>query len=182
MSQTFNADHLDVPRFAREGAELVGNDVLSKYERLITEALEPESPDTLNTPVTWQAQGELTDDASGHQVHWLNLQAHTHLPMTCQRCLTPVQVKLIVDQRYRFVDSEDQAMAQDDEAEEDLLVLSREFQLRELVEDELLMALPLVPRHEVCPGDVKMSTQDEDFEQDDKQANPFAVLSSLKKK
>lgn len=181
MSQIFNAKQLDVPRFTREGTELTGHDVLSNYERLIEEALDPMAPETLSAPVTWQARGEMTEDAAGHQVHWLNLQAQAVLPMTCQRCLTPVQMPLSVDQRYRFVASEDQAMAEDDEAEEDLLVLSREFNLPELVEDELLMALPLVPRHEVCPGALKMSAQDADFEHDDEKANPFAVLSSLKK-
>jgi uncharacterized protein len=182
MSQTYSAAHLDVPRFTREGAELSGSDALSKHERLILEALEPQAPATLNTPVTWRALGELVEDASGHQQHWLHLQAHTAIPMTCQRCLTPVQVPLDVDQSFRFVASEDEAMEQDDEAEEDLLVLSREFNLSELLEDELLMAVPLVPRHEVCPGDLKMTAADDDFEQDDEKANPFAVLANLKNK
>ena len=131
-------------------------------------------------PVSWQAEGALHQDVSGHTQHALHLQAHARLPMICQRCLTPVEVDLWVDQRYRFVDNEDQAMAEDDASEEDLLVLSREFDLHELVEDELLMALPLVPRHEVCPGDLKMSAQDADFEAHDPKAKPFAVLAALK--
>lgn len=180
MSQTHHADRLDVPRFTREGAELSGSDALARYERLILEALDPKAPEAQASPVSWQAHGEQLEDASGHVQHWLYLQAKTYLPMLCQRCLTPVLVEVSVDQRFRFVASEDEAMAQDDEAEEDLLVLSREFNLRELVEDELLMALPLVPRHEVCPGELKMSAKDDDFEQDDKKANPFAVLSNLK--
>ena len=36
-------------------------------------------------------------------------------------------------------------------SEEDLLALSREFDLHELIEDELLMALPVVPKHDECP-------------------------------
>ena len=39
-----------------------------------------------------------------------------------------------------------------------MLALSRALDLRELVEDELLLALPLVPRHEVCPEPAAVST------------------------
>jgi len=56
-----------------------------------------------------------------------------------------VLVNLLVDRDFRFVPDEATAMAEDDEAEEDLLVLSGEFDLLALVEDELLMDLPLVP-------------------------------------
>jgi uncharacterized metal-binding protein YceD (DUF177 family) len=71
--------------------------------------------------------------------------------MECQRCLTPVDVPLAVERSFRFVADEATAEALDDESEEDLLALSREFDLRELIEDELLMALPVVPRHDECP-------------------------------
>jgi uncharacterized protein len=62
--------------------------------------------------------------------------------MECQRCLTPVDVPLDVERSFRFVADEATAEALDDECDEDLLALSREFDLRELIEDELLMACP----------------------------------------
>ncbi|MDT4859347.1 hypothetical protein FQZ97_938540 [compost metagenome] len=53
-----------------------------------------------------------------------------------------------------------------------------------MLEDELLMELPLVPLHETCPVPVVMSTSDpmtglEDGEPERK--NPFAGLAKLKK-
>lgn len=43
-----------------------------------------------------------------------------------------------------------------------MLVLSREFDLHALIEDELLMALPMVPMHEHCPEAVPMESESED--------------------
>ena len=60
----------------------------------------------------------------------------------------PVDVPLDVERSFRFVADEATAEALDEECDEDLLALGREFDLRELIEDELLMALPVVPRHE----------------------------------
>ena len=71
-------------------------------------------------------------------------------------------------------------MAQDEESEEDLLVNSAQFDLLELVEDELLMALPVSPKHEKCPGDLKLSAADADFETASDRPNPFAKLAQLK--
>ncbi len=82
---------------------------------------------------------------------WLHLRADAVLPLTCQRCLGPVEVALAVDRSFRFVADEELAAAEDELAEEDVLALSRSFDLVELVEDELLMEMPLAPRHEVCP-------------------------------
>jgi len=64
-------------------------------------------------------------------------------------------------------------------------VLSRDFNLLELIEDELLMALPVVPKHETCPAPVKLQAQDADFDAAAPAAqkpNPFAILEQLKNK
>jgi uncharacterized protein len=73
------------------------------------------------------------------------------------------------------------AAAQDETSEEDVLALSRDFNLFELIEDEVLMSLPLVPRHEVCPVAVKLAVVDPDFESalEDK-PKPFAALAKLR--
>jgi uncharacterized protein len=81
------------------------------------------------------------------------------------------------------VATEEIAMEQDDASEEDLLVMLPQFDLLGLLEDELLMALPLVPMHDECPVlptfsagmmDVPESVPDK--------PNPFAALAQLKKK
>ena len=62
-----------------------------------------------------------------------------------------MRVPLHAERRIFFVDGEDAAAALDAESEDDVLALTPALDLAELVEDELLLALPLVPRHEQCP-------------------------------
>ena len=63
-----------------------------------------------------------------------------------------------------------------------MLVQSRDFDLQALVEDEVLMDLPVVPRHDTCPVAIKLAAADADFEAVSVKPNPFAVLAALKGK
>jgi len=63
-----------------------------------------------------------------------------------------------------------------------LLVLSSEFDLMALVEDELLMDLPLVPMHEACESEHVPTSDDSDGPAVAGKPNPFAVLAALKTK
>lgn len=178
MTKEFSSDRLDVKAFAQAGGCLSGHESLLKYERLSQEArgLHPD------LRVDWTATGELRTAMGGSPQVWLHLQVQASFPMECQRCLTPVDVPLAVDRWFRFVADEATAEALDDESEEDLLAITREFDLRELIEDELLMALPVVPRHEECPRVVPMSSSDEAFEAASaEKPNPFAALAGLRK-
>jgi uncharacterized protein len=113
---------------------------------------------------------------------WLHLTADTCLSLTCQRCMGTLQNALQVDRWYRFVGTEDIAMAEDDASEEDLLVLTPQFDLLAVLEDELLMALPLVPMHDECPELPAFSAGVIDVPGDmEGKPNPFAALAQLKK-
>lgn len=177
MMEHKHPPHLDVKHAAQENLRQEGHEPLSNYERLTQEAKGPAGENALN----WSALTELRADASGQLVPWLQLTVHTTLPQICQRCLEPVDVAVRVERAFRFVDSEELAEQQDDDCEEDLLVASRDFDLAALIEDEVLLALPLVPRHEVCPVDVRMAAADKDFDVPVEKPNPFAVLAKLKK-
>lgn len=176
MKRQFNAQRLDVQAFAEDAAQLSGQSELRGFARLSGEA----GGRGGERPVTWSAQGELLNPRHVHPEVWLHLNASTVLPLTCQRCLEPVDVPLAVDRSFRFVADEQTAAAQDDESEEDLLALSRAFDLLGLVEDELLMEVPVVPRHEACPAPVRLSVADPDFEEAAPAENPFAALKGLK--
>lgn len=177
MKSEFDAARLDIKAFTQTGASLAGEQPLQEYERLAEEA----QGDTAQRIVRWAAYGEQRKVVGQADQVWLHLEADTVLPMTCQRCLGPVEVPLGVRNAFRFVASEAIAAEEDDEAEEDLLVLARDFDLNELVEDELLMALPVVPRHDVCPTPVTLAVADPDFEAGkDAKPNPFAALAKLK--
>ncbi len=177
MAKDFDPHRLDVRRFAEEGAELETDEGLHQLRRLAAETVGSPRDRTVH----WQASGEMLNPGHVQPQVWLHLRADATLPLVCQRCLTPVDVPVTVDRSFRFVEDEATAAAEDDDAEEDLLAMSRSFDLVELVEDELLMEMPVAPRHEVCPEPVKMSAQDADFDAaGGERENPFAVLGRLK--
>jgi len=60
-----------------------------------------------------------------------------------------------------------------------VLALPRVLDLRELIEDELLLAEPLVPLHDVCPDPLPSPT-DDDAEL--AAEHPFAALGALKRR
>ncbi len=94
--------------------------------------------------------------------------------------MTPVDVPLDVQRSFRFVADEATAEAEDDASEEDLLVISHSFDLVGLIEDELLMDMPLVPQHDTCPEPLVRSVADPGFEEESPKENPFAVLGRLR--
>ena len=167
---------LDIKALALSGQEISGRDALSHFTRLMQD-LRGQSPDV---SMKWNARGEMRLGSSGQQEPWLHLALETSLPLVCQRCMGPVDVPVASSRVFRFVASEDEALAQDEECEEDLLVLSREFNLQELIEDELVMEVPLIPKHEVCPVPVKLEAADPQFDAPaSTKPNPFAALSGL---
>lgn len=177
MKKEFVAARLDVKAFAQAGASLSGQDPLQDYPRLVAEL--KGSPADLS--VNWSARGEARAQAGASEQIWLHLRAQANLPLTCQRCLEAVTVTVEVERPFHFVADEAMAADLDDESEEDVLVLDRAFDLPALIEDELLMALPLVPRHERCPSEPKLAVADADFEDESEaKANPFAALARLR--
>ncbi len=171
-------DHLDVAAFAKANAVIEGEEPVSAFERLAQEA--HASVDGMM--VSWYAEGEHEPETGGPGQLWLHLDVEAQLPMQCQRCLGSVTVPLHVERSFRFVKDEATAETLDDEAEEDVLALNKDFNLRQLIEDELLMALPFVPMHEACPESVPMASSDTDFEAaNEEKTNPFAVLAGLRK-
>jgi len=168
--------HLDVKAFAHSENTLIGHELLSKYERLMQETQGLGGERTLN----WAAQGVVRVDEAGAEQIWLHLTVNVSLPLTCQRCMGPVDIEVDVKRSFRFVASEEMAEEQDEEAEEDVLALDPEFSLSDLIEDEVLMALPVVPRHDECPVAVKLAVEDAGFEAaSTEKRNPFAVLAKL---
>ena len=131
--------------------------------------------------VRWSTQGASRPTSGGEPELWLQVQADVAVTLQCQRCLQAVAHTLTVDRPYRFVRTEAQAEALDETTEEDVLVLVPRLNLHELIEDELILALPLVPRHPgACPSPLPMPV--DDLPQDEPAPNPFAKLAALRGK
>ena len=138
----------------------------------------PRSSSDLTRRVQWRAVGSHRPVGGENQI-WMHLLADADVILQCQRCLLPLDEAVRVDRHFRFVADEDTAAALDDETEDEVLVLQKSLNLRDLVEDEMLLALPLVPRHDVCPETIPM--QFGDVEEVEEKANPFASLALLRK-
>ena len=138
----------------------------------------PRSAGDLTRRVRWRAVGSHRPLGGENQV-WMHLLADADVILQCQRCLQPLDEAVHVDRHFRFVADEDTAAALDDEVEDEVLALPKSLNLRDLVEDEMLLALPLVPRHDVCPETIPM--QFGDVEIVEEKANPFASLALLRK-
>ena len=172
-------DRIDVKSLATASARLSGSDRLLNLPRLSAELVAVSADEAVH----WSAAFESKLGADGQPEPWLHLGLRATLPQTCQRCLTAYPHGVDVAYDFRFVATEKEAEDVDDESEEDVLVLSKQFNLAELVEDELLMAIPLIALHETCPEPVKMSVQDDDFEAASApKTKPFEGLSGLLKK
>ena len=182
MATRLLPDRLDLRHLAQSADTLTGEDALSLFPRLAAEAADAES-----RRVRWTARAEWRRAAEvpgakavQAPVLWLHLSASTELPLTCQRCLGPVPEPLEVDRWFRFVADEAAAEAQDDDCDEDLLALEPRPDMLVVLEDELLMALPLVPMHEVCPEPVLLADPNPLPEAQEVRPNPFAQLARLK--
>lgn len=187
MKRPYDALRLDMAAFIADAAPLSGAWPGADLARLATLQTPPQ--DTALADVRWRAQGQRLAAAGNTPQQWLVLQTQATVWLTCQRCLQPFALPLALDQRIRFVRDEAQAEALDAEIEDDVLALSRSFDLRALVEDELLLALPIVPRHVQCPqplmlglgglgtGDASPAATPEAVPE---RAHPFAALQRLK--
>lgn len=115
---------------------------------------------------------------SARQRLFVDLEVEGVVWLQCQRCLHAYEQSLLVRTRLEVMRSEEEADAaplDDDEA--DVIVGSRSFDLITQIEDELLLALPVSPRHAVCPDEVLPEEAEAE-----KKPSPFAVLANLKTK
>ena len=117
-------------------------------------------------------------DGASHKAGYpqLTLSVSGTVKLVCQRCLTPFSYEM--DSSTVLVLGKDDEHA--DEIEEtlddesiDVIVGSRTCDLRELIEDEALLALPQVPKHDVCPDTTVLDTLKA------QKPSPFAVLKTL---
>ncbi len=100
--------------------------------------------------------------------------------VNCQRCLQAMSVSVCCDVSLGIVWDEAQA-ASLPKSLDPFIVGEEPVDLRDIVEDELLLSLPFVSYHEPqqCTGFQSYSSSEED-EPQQQEANPFSVLKDLK--
>ncbi|MDD6177364.1 MAG: YceD family protein [Succinivibrionaceae bacterium] len=107
-------------------------------------------------------------------------RACTAVKCVCERCGESVVEDLAVD--FKYTPDQKKVEALGINVEYDFVEVDEfgEIDLVTLVEDELILSLPIVPKHDVCPN-FKGEWVSGEIEEDTK-ANPFAVLNELKSK
>lgn len=103
----------------------------------------------------------------------------------CQRCLEPYALRAEVRIELALVESDAEAKRLMDTGRDSLVLSDGWIDLLELVEDELLLALPLIPMHpsaDQCSPEVRaIMTAQAERRDEETEPGPFAALAALKK-
>jgi uncharacterized protein len=104
----------------------------------------------------------------------LRLKVHGTLDLICQRCLGEMAYPVEVDRYFELVKDESAVPESDmDDDEIDYLVVDTKLDVAALLEQEILLSLPLALRHDgECSAD--------GFQAKEQKPNPFRVLEGLK--
>lgn len=123
--------------------------------------------------VRWTVAGKM--NLSGHSQ--LDLTVKGRIDLMCQRCLEAFSFDLdskaaiILARSEKEADEIEEALDEDDLTE--VIVGGETIDILVLVEDEVLLTIPLSPRHDICPDTSGLVFSE-------KQESPFAVLQNLK--
>ncbi|MCY7314840.1 MAG: DUF177 domain-containing protein [Rubrivivax sp.] len=178
MAAHHGAAALNVTTFCEQDSRLDGHLPLAAMARLLDSLY---GQPTADAQVAWSASGSCRPMLCSQPTPWLQLRAEVPVMLQCQRCLQGIAQRLRVDRAFRFVRTEAEAEALDDIAEEDVLVLPQRLDLPLLIEDELILALPLVPRHDgACPEPLPLPA--DDLLEEDAAPHPFAALAAMRGK
>lgn len=114
---------------------------------------------------------------------WLNYQVTGQVQVACQRCLDPLDVDVSGVHHLALLES-DETVGRIGDAEYILMEelgtgATRKLPIKDILEDELLLMLPLSPKHDDCDMPVDMADEEEIVQE---QENPFAALAQLKGK
>lgn len=164
---------IDTASLARDGRTLAGELAVGKLPRLASLLA------TAEGVIDWSARGWRNARPEGGHDDFLELSFSANLHPACVRCLEPVAVPVSDTRRYRLVDSEAEAERLDPEDDEyDVLVGGPRFDLEALIEDEAILALPPMPRHEHCEPAMPL---DDEAPAEEEREKPFAALRQLKR-
>ena len=156
---------IDLRALAKDGRRLEGEVPVARLARLAESVLESSGT------VVFGFQGERDDEGK----LYVDLRIQGSLVLQCQRCLEALEWPCEVRNRLLLLRSGEDLP--EDELENDAvdaLEVEPLTDLLALVEDEVLLALPLVPRHDSCEPPVKTGV--------DEEISPFAVLRQLRGK
>jgi uncharacterized protein len=133
----------------------------------------------------WQIETHFSQSPGSEPRQILELGIEGRIHLVCQSCLQDCGLDLAQESRFVMVATEAEADAfpiEDDQQEP--LVASQHFDLLSLIEDEILLSFPLIPKHPAGACQPHASSFGEGGEVADtseKPQNPFNILKNMKK-
>jgi uncharacterized protein len=172
MSEGRLPERIDPYRFAETRRILEGRLKIASMRRL-ADHLADDSGEV-------RVQLEFGVDKEG--VRYVRGRLRADLVLRCQRCLG--EMTLPVESEICLGMIADESLADRlEEPYEPLVVGDEPLYLRDIIEDELILALPVVARHEdaACAGGTTSGPEDEQVSgSGEERENPFAALAELK--
>ena len=162
---------IDNIAFAKKNEHIEGVLSLADCPRL-DELLKASTDPKVNRSVAISYMMEGKTDAVGQ--HLLHLAISADITPSCQRCLNAMPLMLNLNFNYligEVSDTDVEAVDVDNSDEYDLQQANKTMDLTALIEDEVIMAMPIAPMHE--EGCVALATQSGE------KPNPFAALKAL---
>ncbi|MCX2981381.1 hypothetical protein EYC98_10945 [Halieaceae bacterium IMCC14734] len=161
---------LDARKAAVRGVSVSGNLALPKMERISTLLASTEG--------SVEAECVFSKDEENRSV--IDISVRATVEITCQRCLEPMPLELVAENRLALVADDDEAKALPERLEP-LLLEDENCDLWSLVEDEIILKLPIVGYHDTAACKQTL----EEYKAPPPEAgsgkeNPFAVLEQLK--
>ena len=154
----------DPIEFARGRKNLAGNIALARLKRVNDHLASADGG------VRFTLTGYLNENGDPG----LRCQVHGTLQLVCQRCLEPMNFALEIDSSLLLV-NDTHALAEDNDPETpDRIPVQRDMPVAALVEEEILLTLPMAPHH---PEDACKTRQ---AQSETGKLHPFAALARLK--
>lgn len=170
MHEKYIQELVDPHRLAEQGVTLKGTWPIANMSRL--------EPKMSKTSAIANAEFTFSVDEQGI----CNIHGHVEatLILECQRCMEPFEYAIIADFALGVVTKLEEAK-QLPEQYDPVLLQDGQLALRDLIEDELILNLPIIPKHgpEFCR--LQLPVHDSGWEQGEDK-NPFRVLELLKHK
>ncbi len=173
MSEKFIPEHVDPFRLAEQNLRLDGAVKLIDMHRLNISRPNVSDEERVNVKLHFGVDEQGTTYLKGH--------VEANLGLQCQRCLEPFIYEIISDFTLGIIKTleEEKALPK---LYEPAMVHDGQLALRELIEDELILNLPIIPRHEPEVCKVQLPLVDSSWKEEEKGENPFEVLTTLKHK
>lgn len=163
---------VDPFRFADNASRLQGAMPIKNMERLRASLASDQGDAEVNIRFGVDEQG----------IRFMQGRVETHLALQCQRCMESFDYEIINDFKLGIVQTEEEANELPT-SYDPLIMTGEDLFLQDVIEDELIVSLPIVPMHESKDCKVKLpliagSDKTSEMEKD----NPFKVIELLREK